>query len=105
MILPNDDEIKERGVKLCVMAVHEFFCLVFPEVAKEKNIDLDEDTIMTYYSLASSDEDYVQLIAKAWDIDVDAEAINFTITRRTRKRSQRICQPIQRADTRWSTGS
>lgn len=77
MILPNDDEIKERGVKLCIMAVHEFFMLAFPEVAKLKEISLDEETLMTVYSLASSDEDYVQMMAKQWDIDLDAEAINL----------------------------
>jgi len=32
---------------------------------------------MTFYSLASSDEDYVQMMAKQWGIDLDAEAIDL----------------------------
>jgi hypothetical protein len=77
MILPNDDEVKERGVKICIKAVHEFFTLVFPEVVKQKGINFDDDILMTYYSLASSDEDYVQMIAKVFDVNLDAEAIDL----------------------------
>lgn len=77
MILPNDDEIKERGVKLCIMAVHEFFMLAFPEIAAEKGIKLDIETQMTFYSLANSDEDYVQLMANQWGINLDAQALSL----------------------------
>lgn len=77
MFLPKDDEIKERGVRLCIEAVYEFFCLAYPEVKEEKEIELDLEHQLTMYHLSDSDEDYVRRMAKQWGIDLDVKAINL----------------------------
>lgn len=72
MIIPNDDPMKEEGVKKCIEFTLDFFKEVWPEKAAELGITLDD--AFTVYSLAKTDDEFIRLIGNQFGIDIDDEA-------------------------------
>lgn len=79
MIIPTNDPVEEKAVLTCVLATYEFFVKAFPEITKEKNLYLTEEQILTTYALCSSDDEYAELMAKQWGVDLDAPASDLAI--------------------------
>jgi hypothetical protein len=77
MLLPDDNVIRREGIKCCVEAALEFFMIAFPQIMRDKEIVIDEEVMYTLYMLASSDDEYMNMLAKQWGINLGAEAINL----------------------------
>jgi hypothetical protein len=63
-----EDADKREGVILCVTETKEFF-----KEQSKSDLNFTQDELDTMYALASSDEEYIIMIANQYDINLTAE--------------------------------
>jgi len=82
MLIPKGDKVREQAHMRAVKAFYEFFTKIRPTLTKERELHFDEEKILTLYSLASSDNEYAEMLSQMWDINLDEEVPNVEELRR-----------------------